>query len=214
MSRLLVTLEDCEVWQDESDRVHYFADAAIDADGANGQHGGRAAYQSDNKGSDDLRNGGMIRVDGRVEWLAEWGRNIALTGPDGRPLVLENGIVPSKTAYRWSNKKATDPEAYVDSETVPYIVVSPLVRKKARGVVLGCKAMVEYNGRVIDAVVADIGPTNKIGELSIAAARYLGIPESPRTGGLSDTDDVKYTFWPGTPAVVNCVTYELKPMYS
>lgn len=212
MSRIIVTLENVQVWQDEDLRVHYFADADIDADGANGQNGARAAYMADNSGSEHLANGGMVRVNGRVEWLYQWGRDIALSGPDGKPLVLPGGIIPTKTAYRWSGLSSIDPAAYVDAETVPYVVVSPLIRQYSRGIVLGCHARVSFDGRSVDAVVADIGPRRKIGELSIAAARALRIPSSPRTGGR-DEYDVKYELWPGKPAEVNGVTYELKPLH-
>lgn len=213
MNRLIVTIEDVEVWQHEDLRIHYFADAAIDADGANGQNGQQAAYRSDNKGSEDLRNGGMIRVNGRVEWLASWGRDIALSGPDGRPLVLPDGTIPTKTSYRWSNRSSVDPAAYVDAETVPYVVISPLIRQRSRGIVLGCRALVTYDGLQVDAVVADIGPRFKIGEMSIACARALRIPSSPRTGGL-ETNDVKYELFPNEPAVVNGITYELKRLHA
>lgn len=213
MSRLLVTIEDSSVWQDDDGRVHFFADADIDADGANGQNGAIAAYRSDNKGSEDLRNGGMIRVDGTVEWLAQWGRYIALSGPDGRPLVLPNGVIPSKTAYRWNGMSSFDPAAYVDAETVPYVVISPLIRQKARGIVLGCKAVVTWDGYSTEAVVADIGPRNRIGEISIECARRLHIPSSPRTGGMEDRT-VKYELWPDVPALISGSTYELKSLFA
>lgn len=89
-------------------------------------------------------------------------------------------------------------------------MVPPEVRSRAKGIVLGCRAVVTNtrNGKSVEAVAADIGPRNKAGEASIAAARSIGIPSSPRTGGAESTV-ILYELWPGTPAVVNGVTYSL-----
>jgi hypothetical protein len=98
----------------------------------------------------------------------------------------------------------------LNADEVPYIVVPPQVRSLARGVVLGSQAQVtriSTASRTM-AVVADIGPHGKIGEMSIACAKALGVPSSPTTGG-SDAMDFLYEIFPGTPAVVNGVTYEL-----
>ena len=63
MTRLLGTITAegyaCRILEDDDGRVHYMADADIDADGANGQHGGAAAYKVDDSGSELLANGGM-----------------------------------------------------------------------------------------------------------------------------------------------------------
>jgi len=45
--------------------------------------------------------------------------------------------------------------------------------------------------------------------LSIAAAHALEIPESPRTGGVSD--GVQFELWPGTEVTIDGITYELQP---
>lgn len=206
--RLLVTIAGVAVRQDDDLRVYFKAKAAIDADGANGQNGGKAAYMVGDKGSDYLANGGMkIDQDGEVVFSAAWGKDVVIQ-EQGKPKIFPGGIIASKTAYKWPSKDSRDPEAYVDSETVPYVVVPPKVRQLAKGIVLGCKAMVTYKGKTVDAVVADIGPGSKIGELSIAAARAVGIPTSPKTGGL-ETNSVLYELFPGTAAVVNGVTYVL-----
>lgn len=189
----------CEIKQDTDGRVHFLADADIDADGANGQHGAIAAYRSDNKGSEHLANGGMAIVDGQVICAHDWARQIVLLGDDNEPLVLPSGIIPSKTWYRYRGKAEDDPSAYVDSQTIPYIVVPPLIVKRTAGIVRGCKARVTWRGKSVDCVVADKGPAKKIGELSIAAADALGMRSSPRDGGTENTD-VLYELWPGTAA--------------
>lgn len=189
----------CVIRQDTSGRVHFTADADIDADGANGQNGARAAYKADNTGSEALANGGMGRRGGRVVCIHNWARDIVILGADNEPRIFPGGIIASMTWYRYPGRAINDPTAYVDSETIPYIVVPPLIVQRTTGVVRGCRARVTYNGRSVDGVVADRGPRNKIGELSIEAARAVGIPPSPRTGGRSQAD-VLYELWPGVAA--------------
>lgn len=87
-----------------------------------------------------------------------------------------------------------------------YIVVPPAVIFGVPGVVLGCRALVSFNGLSTDAVVGDVGPHSKIGEISIATAKALGIPSSPVDGGI-DEHAVHYTIWPGVAAD----GYELQP---
>jgi len=53
------------IYQDTDGKVSFTADADIDADCANGQGGGPAAYMSDDSGSEALANGGMKIVNGR-----------------------------------------------------------------------------------------------------------------------------------------------------
>src|SRR5689334_15510493 len=113
----------CEIREDEDGRVHFAADADIDADGANGQNGERAAYKADDTGSELLANGGMKRVGGKVVCAHSWARSIVILGPDNEPKIFPGGIIASTTWYRHPGKSLSDPAAYVDAETVPYIVV-------------------------------------------------------------------------------------------
>lgn len=212
MARIIATIiEDgyvCSITEDVDGRVHFVADADIDADGANGQNGGPAAYRTDDSGSEALENGGMrIREDGKVICKANWARDVVILGADNEPRDFD-GVIASKTLYKYPGYRDDDPRAYVDSESVPYIVVPPQIIFGVHGVVCGCKARVSYRGRTIDCVVADQGPSNLVGELSIAAARSLGINPSPRHGG-TDTPRVQYELWPGTPAP----GFELQPAY-
>ena len=189
----------CEIMEDDDGRVFYTADADIDADGANGQNGFPAAYRVADEGTESLANGGMAILDGKVICAKSWARDIVILGPDNEPKVFPGGIIASCTWYRHPGKPANDPAAYVDSESVPYIVVPPLVVQATVGVVRGCKARVTRGGKSIDCVVADRGPSTKIGELSIAAARAVGLPSSPRHGG-TDKPEVLYELWPGIAA--------------
>ena len=99
----------------------------------------------------------------------------------------------------------------LDPQIVPYIVVPPLVIHGVRGIVMGCHATVtnQTNGKTTQAVVGDIGPRTKIGELSCECARRLGLSGNSNTGG---TDDhiIHYQIWPGVPAIVDGRTYTLQ----
>lgn len=102
----------------------------------------------------------------------------------------------------------------LNADLEPYFVVPPQVRELAKGIVLGCKGQItriSTAARTL-AVPADIGPPKKIGEMSIAAARALGIPSSPLTGG-SEAMDFLYEFWPGVPAVINGIEYPLQSIH-
>jgi hypothetical protein len=189
----------CTVKQDDQGRVFFTADGDIDADGANGQNGAPAAYRADNKGTESLANGGMTIRNGKVICAKSWARDIVILGTDNEPKVFAGGIIASLTWYRHPGKLANDPAAYVDAETVPYIVVPPLIIQATAGVVRGCKARVTRGNKSVDCVVADKGPRDKIGELSIAAARTIGVPSSPRNGG-TDKPELLYELWPGVAA--------------
>ena len=93
-----------------------------------------------------------------------------------------------------------DPRAYLDSEKVPFIVVPGRLVRAVPGVVLGCKARATdlRTGKTTDAVVGDIGPNDHLGEVSMATASALGIPNDPRTGGSQGV--FLYELWPGVPA--------------
>jgi rare lipoprotein A (peptidoglycan hydrolase) len=95
---------------------------------------------------------------------------------------------------------------------VPFVVVPPLVCQKTRGMVLGSECLVTHTltKRQVLCVVGDLGPTSKIGELSVAAARAIGVPSNPVTGGQS-RKVIDYEIRVGKPAVISGVRYTLKP---
>lgn len=200
----------CRAYQYSNGRVEFVADADIDADGANGQHGEKPAYTIRDDGSEYLANGGMGLRRGKVIGVEDWFRHIVITGDDGQPRVFENGVIASMTSLRFTSKAKDDPAAYVDSETVPYIVLPPTVRERCKGIALGCRARATHirTGKTVDCVVADIGPRRKCGELSIAAARAIGIPSSPRNGG-TEKPVVRYELWPGEIAEINGMKYPM-----
>ena len=98
----------------------------------------------------------------------------------------------------------------INAQIVPFIVVPPEIIQAVKGIVLGCKASVRYGIKISDAVVADIGPHKKLGEGSPALARNLGINDDPNHGGIDD-HVVLYRLWPGVPAVIDGIEYNLQP---
>jgi hypothetical protein len=66
MSHILDTIENesftCVITEEDDGRIHFIADADIDADSANGQHSGPPTYTDDDSGSEWLANGGIAIV--------------------------------------------------------------------------------------------------------------------------------------------------------
>lgn len=101
---------------------------------------------------------------------------------------------------------------YIDAESIPYIVVPPLIIRGVKGIVMGSMARVRntITGAQTMAVVADVGPTRKLGEMSCECARRIGLSGNPNKGG-TDGRIIRYEIFPGTPAIVDGVTYALQP---
>lgn len=104
---------------------------------------------------------------------------------------------------------------YLNADEDLFIALSPDIIKRAVGIVLGCHVRIlnQINGKECSAVVGDVGPHRKLGEVSIACAKALGINPSPTTGG-EERHRIKYTIYPGVPAVVNGVEYSLMALMS
>lgn len=169
----------------------YEAGLAIDADGA------PDAYHPDDKGRDHLANAGrpgnwwgVVTDDGTAK-----GTPVLQGEGDPRP-----GYYVSATALEDGKRARTDPRRYVDSGSVPYIVLPPqlLAPRLKGGPRLGDFAIVTniVNGRSVHAIIADIGPAAKLGEGSIALADALGIRSNPKSGGTSV--GVQYRVYPGS----------------
>lgn len=181
---------------------------AIDADGANGQTGGVPVYAPAGYSPAPL------------DFLANAGKPgnwYGVVNKDGEPVKQAAsdpapGAYVSATSYRWEGFSRTNPRAYVDAASVPYIVIPSHWRMEAKGVVLGCRATVKdtKTGKVLECGVMDFGPKAKLGEASIACAKFFGVPHSPKNGGTDEKRFV-YTFFPGTPAVIDGITYKLQP---
>jgi hypothetical protein len=103
----------------------------------------------------------------------------------------------SQTAFQQSDGRQ------LGSATLPYVVVpgaSDTWNYTGSGVQAGSVAAVIYNGRVVYAVVGDVGPTGMIGEGSYALAEQLGINPDARVGGAGS--GVTFIVFTGPSAVV------------
>ena len=99
----------------------------------------------------------------------------------------------------------------IDAESVPYVVVPPMIVRGVKGIVMGAKAIVRNTetGQHCEAVVADGGPRAKIGEISCECGRRIGLSGNPNHGGTMK-HVIHYTLYPNIPAVVNGVEYDLQ----
>lgn len=174
----LTVINGVEIWSVPDEDAFFFRTEGmkIDADGSPN------AYHPDNIGLDYLENGGEP---------GNWWAVVTDNGnPDGTPIIQgpsdpSPGYYVSKTTLEDRTKAITDPTRYVDSEKIPYIV---LPRGMEGGAKPGDFAVVvnTANHRKVYAIFADTGPSEKIGEGSIALAKALGVPSDPKTGGSYD----------------------------
>lgn len=190
------------------ERAWFTADGDIDADGANGQENSRPAYMVNDHGSEYLANGGMQMRGGKVIPKSSWYKDIVITDRNGNIKIFEGGIIASKTSYRIAGADPETPDAYLCSELIPYIVVPPVIVSETDGVVRGCLCRAHYRGIIIEAMMGDVGPRNKLGEISIAAARLLGLDGNPRSGGI-EKKAIMYEVFPGTKFTHKGITYPL-----
>lgn len=182
------------VWKEPEQTAFFFkGKMAIDADGS--PH----AYNPSNTG-----------LDGNSSGKDENGNWVGIVLVQGRPWIQgphdpAPGYYVSQTSLEDETvTEATNPRRYVNAEEIPYIALPPKVAHQPGHCVRDAKACLgdivfmfnNNNGKFSFAIVADIGPGNKIGEGSIKLADALGIPSSPRTGGVND--GVYYLVFPGS----------------
>lgn len=163
----------------------YESGMTIDADGAPN------AYHPDNTGLDDLANAG---TPGKWEGLAKdaYGEPF-IQGPDD-PFP---GYYISATALADRSKAANDPARYVDATKIPFIVL-PGGMARQIGARPGDFAAVfnQRNGNSSFAIFGDVGPSDRIGEGSVALAENLGIRSNARNGGARG--GILYLVFPGS----------------
>lgn len=100
----------------------------------------------------------------------------------------------------------------LNADTEKYFVVPPAILDGVKPVVLGCHGnAINVNTHMeSDFVVGDVGPKRKLGEGSIALCKALGISDSPTTGG-EEEHVIHVQIWPGVPAIVDGMQYDLEP---
>jgi len=214
--RLIATIEGEQITEHDDQSVHFRAKAAIDADGANGQFGGLPAYADPAQGYRGKTLDVLANAGEPGNWYG------LVTSAMGIPIVQGRndpcpGAYISATALfilgaNGAPLPKADPFKYVDAATVPYVVVPPAIRNGVKGVVMGCLAHVTNtkNGKHTAAVVADVGPRKKLGEISCACAAAIGVNPSPTSGG-EESHTIEYVIFPGVPAIVNGTQYHLQP---
>jgi len=104
----------------------------------------------------------------------------------------------------------------INGDIIPYIVVPPQMIKMTAEIVGGCVGTAEYEDKIVGCVVGDSGPSSKIGELSPAALRELGLPAPENGNGGLDTQEILYRIWPGVAAriVRNGDVYQFELQHS
>ncbi|HEX4706309.1 MAG TPA: glycoside hydrolase family 75 protein [Candidatus Udaeobacter sp.] len=172
---------------DDDSAFFYESGLMIDADGA--YH----AYHPDGgPGLDYLGNAGQP---------GNWWALVTDNGqPSGTPLVQTDadpapGFYISTTSLEDPNCDRKDPRRYVNAEDVNFIV---LPGRLGLGAKLSDFAVVirPETGAYAYAVYGDVGPASKIGEGSIALAAALGVPSSPKSGGVAH--GIVYIVFPGS----------------
>ena len=150
----------------------YEAGMTIDADGAPN------AYHPDNTGLDDLMNAG---APGYWEGLAK--------DRDGEPYVQGPndpfpGYYVSETALADRSKPVDDPARYVDASKIPFVVLPGALAREVGARPGDFAAVINRgNGKSSYAIFGDIGPSDRIGEGSMALAENLGVRSDARNGG-------------------------------
>lgn len=200
--------------------VTFSAGATLDGDGANGQFGGFPCY------APKSFRGGTLDILANAGSPGNWFGIVTDTGETtGKPILQgENDPCPgafvSATSLHLFDQNGnrlpnSSPFKYVDSATVPFIVVPPMIIRGVASVVLGCRCVVTNTrtGQSVEAVVADTGPKNHLGEISVACARAIGVrigTTHAAEGDGAPSPSIHYQLFPGTAAVLNGVTYPLQ----
>lgn len=93
--------------------------------------------------------------------------------------------------------------ASLNADRDNYIALPPEVIRSVAPRVLGCAVEITDMRcrRKVLAIVGDVGPRGKLGEISIAAARDLLINPDPVHGGISERVFL-YRIYPGVPGVI------------
>lgn len=125
----------------------------------------------------------------------------------GRGRIDDDGTGDDHNDSDHQNETSLKPNLNADEDR--YIVVPPQIIKGVPPIVLGSQAWVSYQGQETAAVVGDVGPRHRLGEISIALAQALGINSNANTGGI-DTPDLIFKIQPGRAAFVDSKVYHLQ----
>ncbi|MEI7869725.1 MAG: hypothetical protein WCI11_17700 [Candidatus Methylumidiphilus sp.] len=215
------TIHGNKIEEQNDGSVTFSAGATLDGDGANGQFGGLPCYAPSSYA------GGTLDLLANAGHPGKWFGVVTNDGKEtGTPIVQSTtdpcpGAYVSATSLHLSDPGGhrlppSSPFRYVDSATVPFIAVPPMIIRGVAGKVLGCRCVVtnSKNGKSVVAVVADVGPASHLGEISVACAKAIGVPvggSHPASSGGAASPTIHYQLFPGVAAVINGVTYPLQP---
>jgi hypothetical protein len=218
--RAIGVIRGSEIVEQDDGSVTFSAGATLDGDGANGQFGGAPCYAPKSFGGktlDVLENAGQP---------GNWFGVVTDTGEVTGDPILQGADDPCPGAFVSATSlhlfdraghrlPASSPFKYVDSATVPFIVVPLMIVRGVAGIVLGCRSVVTNTrtGQSVEAVVADTGPANHLGEISVACAQAIGVrvgTTHPANDGGAPSPTIDYKLFPGTAAVLNGVQYPLQ----
>ena len=137
--------------------------------------------------------------DGSVGWTSK-----AAIDSDGTGSHHGDRTAQNDTSLHYEGKP-------LNADIDKYIVVPPAIIHGVKGIVLGCQAIVSNTRKDLStaAVVGDIGPHKKLGEISTGCASAIGLNPSPVDGG-TDEHIINYVIFPGMAAVVDGKQYALK----
>lgn len=146
-------------------------------------------------------------------------KDILVCDAHGKP-VVQDGQSPAQpqkdffiaaTSYQHREFVKDDVRRYVDATKVPYGVINGRIKKLVPPKFIGCYGELKNlrNGRTFQFVCADVGPTQGTGEGSLNLVHTAGFPNASARNGI-DEKIFKWTFYPGRPAVINGVTYQLQ----
>lgn len=134
----------------------------------------------------------VMQKNGVIHWTS--GMSIDCDGQPGSACnKTTDPYFQPNTSYNQSDGKP------LNAETLPFIVVplpSGIWNAANNGVKGGTLCTIVYKDKYVHAVVGDQGPTDRIGEASYGAAKALGIPSSPTSGGVGS--GVTYIVYTGT----------------
>lgn len=152
------------------------------------------SYATDDGGSSNVN---ICKLNGAVYWKADMDIDC-----DG----VSTSTCNSNTDPWYQNQTSftTSSGGWLNSATLPYYVV-PLPSSRfdytKNGIHAGQVAAVIFNGKMVYAVFGDEGPSNIIGEASVATANALGIYSNPKDGGSDGP--VTYIVFTGSSGVVS-----------
>lgn len=143
----------------------------------------------------------VLCADGVIRFTAD-----ADIDSDGGPNVDHDTCWQPDTTYHYQGKP-------INAQVVPYVVIPEGILNLVGPRGLGCHCVVRnpLNGRIANAVLVDLGPTRKVGEISAALARRLGVNPNSVSGG-EEHHVIEYEIYIGVPAEVDGITYPLQAL--